>query len=77
MKEFLQKWYCEKGPRWCAEQLGKSYENVKQSAHTLGLSYRTARMERIRSHLSDRLLADGWKKVSADLGLSDGTVVTA
>jgi len=72
MKEFLQRWYEEKGIEWCAERLGKSCGSIKQMAHTMGLNYRKAKQERIRSHLSERLLVDGWKKVEADLGLSEG-----
>jgi transposase len=72
MKEFLQRWYEEKGIGWCAKQLGKSYGSVTQTAHTMGLSYRKAKQERIRIHLSERLLVDGWKKVETDLGLSEG-----
>lgn len=74
MREFLGKWYCEKGPSWCAERLGRKVENVKQMAHTMGLNYRTARQERIRRYLSDRLLLDGWKGASEVLRLSDGKV---
>jgi len=72
MKEFLQKWYEKNGPGWCSEQLGKSQGVVRQMAHTMGLNYRRARQDRIRTHLSERLLKDGWSKVAEDLGLSDG-----
>lgn len=73
MKEFLQKWYEAKGPIWCSEQLKKSHGIIRQTAHMMGLNYRKAKQDRIRIHLSERLLVDGWKKVEMDLGLSEGT----
>lgn len=55
-------------------KLGKSCTVVKQTAHTMGLNYRKAKQDRIRIHLSERLVEDGWKKVATDLGLSEGRV---
>lgn len=74
MKKFLKKWYCEKGPVWCSEQLGKKSGNVQQMAHKLGLNYRKARQERIRGYLLERLLSDGWRRAAEGLGLSEGKV---
>lgn len=74
MREFLQKWYQDKGPRWCAKQLGKSYDSIKEMAHREGLNFAGSKRDRIRKHLEDRLLEDGWRKTAFDLGLSEGTV---
>jgi len=74
MREFLEKWYCEKGPKWCAEQLGKSVGSVQQTAYAMGLNYRMARMEKIRKHIGENLKVDGWKKVANDLELPIGNV---
>ena len=73
MKEFLREWYQAKGPRWCANQLGKSYDAIREMAHRERLSFAGTKRDRIRRHLEDRLLKDGWKQTSLDLGLSEGT----
>jgi hypothetical protein len=74
MDDFIIKWYMEKGPRWCAEQLGISYESAKQKAHSMGLSFRKAKEGRVRAHLELHLLVDGWKKCAKDMGLAEGTI---
>ena len=73
-KEFLAKWYEEKGPKWCAEVTGLSYESVKQSAHMMGLRWDKAKRYRIGSFLRDNLKDKGWAESARELGLAEGTV---
>ena len=72
-KEFLTKWYESKGPKWCAEETGKSYGAIKQMASSMGLRWADSRRDQIRKHLEAHL-ADGWGLAARQLNLSEGSV---